>query len=121
MEAGLIAPEPMTGADRASLSRAAAEIEAIAAAGASQMIGAGPNVVTPRAERAHGTRAEARLRRAAIAGARALHRRAERQTPGKGEPYSGTMDFAQIRRSKQRCKQTKVSGTNNNGCRGVTV
>src|SRR5260370_23983091 len=85
MEPCLVAPEAMSRTDRTRLARPASELEAIRSGGASEMTGAGLDIIALEGEGADRTRGETRLRRAAVAGTWALDALRQRHALGESE------------------------------------
>ena len=96
MEACLIGLKPMLHADRARVPRAASELHAILSGCASEMTGAGRDVIALDGEGADGARAEAWLRRARIARARSLDAIRKSETLGEGERAPVTVPEAPV-------------------------
>src|SRR5215470_13080184 len=85
MEPRLVAPESMIRTDRTRVARAASELEALRSGDASEMAGAGFDVVALEGEGADGTGGEAGLGRAGVAGTRALDALRQRPTLREGQ------------------------------------
>src|SRR5260370_17734066 len=85
MEPRLVAPEPISRTDRTGLARPASELEAIRSGGASEMTGAGLDIIALEGEGDDRTRGETRLRRAAVAGTWALDALRQRHSLGESD------------------------------------